>query len=65
MIEAVGKRLNYTTRQQEKNLLWEENGKVQFAFYVLASALVGRAILETPFPGPGTDLSLSRADGLL
>jgi len=50
LIEAVGKRLKYSTRKDEKNLLWEEAGKTQYVFYVLASALVGRAILETPFP---------------
>ena len=50
MIEIVGKRLNYSTRRQEKNDLWEENGRTVYAFYVLASALVGRAITETPHP---------------
>ena len=56
MIEAVGKRLGYTTRKQEKNYLWEESNKdkmtasLHYAFYVLASALVGRAIAETPYP---------------
>jgi len=50
MIELVGKRLNYSTRKEEKNYLWEENGRVKYAFYVLASALVGRAIAETPYP---------------
>jgi hypothetical protein len=50
MIEAVGKRLNYFTRKQEKNILWMENDQIHYAFYVLASALVGRAILETPHP---------------
>ena len=50
MIEAVGKRLNYVTRKQDKNLLWVENDQVRYVFYVLASALMGRAILETPHP---------------
>ncbi len=52
MIEIVGKRLNYSTRKVEKNYLWEEDGQVRYAFYVLASALIGRAIAETPHP-PG------------
>ena len=52
MIEIVGRRLNYTTRREEKNFLWEEQGQVKYAFYVLASALIGRAIAETPYlPG--------------
>jgi hypothetical protein len=49
MIEIIGKRLGYSTRKEEKNYLWEENGQVKYAFYVLASALVGRAIHETPY----------------
>ena len=49
MLELVGKRLNYSTSQVEKNHVWEENSSIQFAFYVLASALVGRAISETPY----------------
>jgi hypothetical protein len=50
MIEAVGKRLNYSTLEEGKNLLWVEAGQTRYVFYVLASALVGRAILETPYP---------------
>jgi hypothetical protein len=50
MIEIVGKRLGYATRKDEKNYLWEENGRTKYAFYILASALVGRAIAETPYP---------------
>jgi len=62
MIEAVGIRLKYTTRKDDKNYLWEalaaEDGdksnsggsKVVRAFYVLASALIGRAIAETAYP---------------
>lgn len=57
MIEIVGRRLNYSTRKQDKNYLWEENNSkggvtppLHYAFYILASALVGRAITETPHP---------------
>ena len=62
MIEAVGKRLGYTTRKQDKNYLWEESNRgemtpsLHYAFYVLASALVGRAISETPYPPEKTVL---------
>ncbi|HET9587880.1 MAG TPA: hypothetical protein VFO91_03730 [Anaerolineales bacterium] len=52
MIEAIGRRLGYSTRSQDRIQLWEENGKVERAFYILASALIGRAIAETPYP-PG------------
>jgi hypothetical protein len=49
MLEAIGKRLGYDTRRQDKNYLWEENGEIERAFYILASALIGRAIAETPY----------------
>jgi len=50
MLDIIGKRLNYSTRQQDKVYLWEDDGNLEFAFYVLASALIGRALDETPFP---------------
>ena len=50
MIEALGTRLNYSAHMEGKIILWEENGKVQHALYVLASALIGRAMAETPYP---------------
>jgi len=50
MIEVVGKRLNYSTRKDEKNLLWEADGQIHYVFYTLASALIGRAMSETPYP---------------
>jgi len=49
MLELVGKRLGYSTRNVDKNHVWDENNSIQYAFYVLASALVGRAISETPY----------------
>lgn len=49
MLELVGKRLGYSTSLVDKNHVWEENNSIQFAFYVLASALVGRAVAETPY----------------
>jgi len=50
LIEAIGKRLNYSTRRQDRIYLWEQNGKLERTFYILASALIGRAISETPYP---------------
>jgi len=54
MIGVVGTRLNFSTRTEGKNLLWEENGQIQYALYVLASALIGRALIETPYPSEQT-----------
>jgi hypothetical protein len=51
MLEAIGRRLNYVTRRIGENYVWEmESGEVSRVFYVLASALIGRAIEETPYP---------------
>lgn len=48
LIDGIGRRLGYATRGQNRVYLWEQNGKVERTFYILASALVGRAISETP-----------------
>ena len=52
LIESIGSRLGYSTRKRDKNYLWEQNGSLERTFYILASALVGRALAETPYP-PG------------
>ncbi len=44
LIETIGKRLEYKTRKEDKLLIWDENGKPVRSFYVLASALLGRAL---------------------
>jgi hypothetical protein len=48
LIETIGKRLKYTTRKQDKLIHWEENGIPMRTFNVLASALIGRALQESP-----------------
>lgn len=52
LIEAIGRRLGYTTRtrRQEQLFFWEHNGQSERTFYILASALLGRALAETPDP---------------
>jgi len=49
LIESIGKRLEYKTRREDKLLIWEENNEPVRSFYVLASALIGRA-LEAAIP---------------
>jgi hypothetical protein len=44
LIEAIGRRLGYVTRRQDKSLQWEENGIPARTFQVLASALLKRAL---------------------
>ena len=46
MLEALGNRLGYSTRNQERTYLWQENGQVAYMFFVQASALVGRVLSE-------------------
>ena len=50
LIETIGRQLGYTTRKQDKQHLWEQNGRVQRSFIILASALLGRALAETRHP---------------
>jgi hypothetical protein len=52
LIDAIGRRLGYATRTHKPGriYLWEQNGRPERAFTILASALIGRAISETPFP---------------
>ena len=50
IIETIGKRLKYGIHKQDKWLIWDENGKPYRVFYLLASALIQRAIDDNPFP---------------
>ena len=56
LIETIGMRLGYSTRKQGKNYLWEQNDTIERTFTILASALVGRALAETPDPPAQTVL---------
>jgi hypothetical protein len=47
LIETIGGRLGYVTRREDKTLHWEENGISARTFYVLASALLTRALLNS------------------
>lgn len=58
MIEALGRRLDYSTTKQDRMVLWQENDRTVCAFHVLASALVGRTLSESAFPGGRTFLVL-------
>ena len=58
MLEMIGTRLGYETSKEDRNTLWQEGGQTAYAFHVLASALVGRAIHETPYPPEKTILVL-------
>jgi hypothetical protein len=51
LVETVGKRLRYETRNQERWVIWREQQKSIQVFYTLASALVSRVIADNPEPG--------------
>jgi hypothetical protein len=50
MLDALGSRLEYSTAHQGRIDLWQEQEQTVYAFHILASALVGRALAETPYP---------------
>jgi hypothetical protein len=56
MLEIVGTRLGYGTSKDGKNHVWQESGQTTYVFNVLASAFVGRALAETPYPPAQTIL---------
>ena len=45
LIDAIGRRLDYATLHAGRTriYLWEQNGRIERTFYILASALIGRA----------------------
>jgi hypothetical protein len=44
LLEALGKRLEFKTVLNDKFLFWDEGGRHIYSFYLLAYALVGRAM---------------------
>lgn len=44
LLESIGRRLNYEVRRQDKLIFWKEDGGTARSFYILASALVSRAL---------------------
>jgi hypothetical protein len=49
IIEATGRRLEYQVERREKWLVWQENGRPERVFNVLASAMVSRPISDNPY----------------
>ncbi len=52
-LAALCSRLGYSLQLEEKNLRlvrWQENGQTIYAFYLLASAVVGRLLRQDPTP---------------
>ncbi|HSJ89713.1 MAG TPA: hypothetical protein VK909_21050 [Anaerolineales bacterium] len=53
-IESMGTHLEYSTHRQDKNVFWLENGRTRYAFHLLASGLIGRALTEVPYSAEQT-----------
>ncbi len=49
LILSIGKRLEYQTHGQDQILFWRESKKPARVFFVLASALVGRVLVNNSF----------------
>jgi hypothetical protein len=56
LIDAIGRRLGYDTRRQDRLFFWEQDGTIERVFYILASALLSRAVAETPYPAEQTTI---------
>src|SRR6266498_3227571 len=55
-LEQIGTRLGFTTSKENRNYLWQENGRTYYVLHIFASALVRRAVAETPYPPEQTIL---------
>jgi hypothetical protein len=56
LIDAIGQRLGYVTRRQGRHSFWEREERIERVLYILASALISRAIAETPYPPEQTTI---------
>jgi hypothetical protein len=53
LLDLLAAQLGYTTIHPEDNrdpLLWSEGGEIAFAFYLIASAIVGEIVHISPCP---------------
>jgi hypothetical protein len=58
LLESLGIRLGYSIEKEEKTLLWKDQGTRVYAFYILASALIGRVLNENTHPSENCILVL-------
>jgi hypothetical protein len=51
LLQSIGERLDFhTNRLDERTLVWEAGGKSEYVFHLKASAVLGRAVAESPYP---------------
>lgn len=52
-LRSLGQRFGFTVaadNEAGRVILWQENGQIAFAFYLLASAVVGQILRQNPYP---------------
>jgi hypothetical protein len=51
LLETIGERLDYrTNRLDERTLVWEAGETSEYVFHLKASAILDRALIESPYP---------------
>ena len=51
LLESIGERLDFATnRLDERTLIWEAGETSAYVFHLKASAVLGRAVVESPYP---------------
>ncbi len=51
LLQSIGERLDYgTNRLDERTLVWEAGETSAYVFHLKASAILGRAVAESPYP---------------
>ena len=51
LLESIGERLDFNTnRIDERTLVWEAGETSAYVFHLKASAVLGRAVVESPYP---------------
>jgi hypothetical protein len=51
LIESIGERLEFgTNRLDARTLVWESGETSEYVFHLKASAVIGRAVAESPYP---------------
>ncbi len=51
LLQSIGERLDYrTNRLDERTLVWEAGETSEYVFHLKASAILGRAVMDSPYP---------------
>jgi len=50
LLEALGRRLEFSVEKEDAAVLWKDQGAIAYALHTLASALIGRTLNENKYP---------------